>query len=72
MLTDIKRPRSFGEPLHVFTSPFPYSGSPSPTRAGKVPILIDLFLFLKIAQQVMYRNVIPKNITVAIYLPFLD
>lgn len=35
MLTDVKRPRSFGEPLHIFTSPYPYSSSPSPTRVGK-------------------------------------
>ncbi|KAK2175723.1 hypothetical protein NP493_712g01011 [Ridgeia piscesae] len=35
MLTDVKRPRSFGEPLHIFTSPYPISSSPSPTRVGK-------------------------------------
>ncbi|CAH1780684.1 unnamed protein product [Owenia fusiformis] len=35
MMTEAKRPRSFSEQLHIFTSPFPLSSSPSPTRVGK-------------------------------------
>ena len=36
MVTDVKRPKSFNEPLHIFTSPMAYSSSPSPTRLAKV------------------------------------
>ncbi len=36
MVTDSKRPKSFNEPLHIFTSPMIYSSSPSPTRLAKV------------------------------------
>lgn len=34
-VTELKRPRSFTEPLHVLTSLHPYASSPSPTRVGK-------------------------------------
>jgi len=29
-----KRPRSFSETLHIFTSPTMLTGAPSPTRVG--------------------------------------
>lgn len=35
MITDMKRPKSFTEPLQVLTSLYPYASSPSPTRVGK-------------------------------------
>ncbi|XP_013415942.1 protein FAM122A isoform X1 [Lingula anatina] len=33
--TPARRPRSFSETLHIFTSPLSYPSSPSPTRVGK-------------------------------------
>ena len=36
-----RRPRSFSESLHIFTSPSMIVGAPSPTRVGKVSSITD-------------------------------